>query len=190
MLEDTPARVVSAYLDASVTQDLQRDLSRARRSGGARSDSEWAFTSVRMETPQSAIGREPLRLAITYRCRAETPDARVRVSICHPNGTYLAAARSLDDGQSLHFSPTEEGLLRVELEVPPLLPGLYRISLGANAAGQRDLDVVPDALHFEVPPSRDGDPALAQPLGSLGVQLKARWELRRERPEAREGAHA
>ena len=179
VMDGSPARVVATYLDTAGSAQQHRDLTATPRPLVVPKHRPWEFTGVRIETPAAEIGHQPLRISLSYRCRESVEGLRIRLAICHPNGTNLVSSRSLDDGREFRFEAGASGRVRVEMAAPKLMPGIYVLSLTANLGGRQEVDQLPDAIQFEALPGAQpsaGGTGVEQRGGSLGLHLPARWE--------------
>ena len=168
---------MSAYLDSAGSAKQQNALADTPRPPWLGQRRAWEFTGVVIESPIGALAEDPLQISLSYRCHSDVDGVGIRVAICHPNGTFIATIHSTDDGTRFRFRAGESGEVRLVLESPRLEPGLYVLSLHADANGIGDLDSLMEALQFEVlaPAGDSAEPALATRGRSLGLRLDARW---------------
>jgi len=149
-----PSQMIGHYMAAGLEQDAgKRDL---RSHAGRRLGSETIIQAVALyaaSTEPTGVVRmgEPLVIHVAYAAdRAVRPVLSVAIKTVH--GVPIFSMSDRDAQQLAACSPSARGTVICEIPGIPLLPGNYLIDLAlGDAAG--DLDVIADAISFEVLPA-------------------------------------
>ena len=136
----------------------------------------WRFTHLRLKHgPEGLLDGQPIELEADYVSLRDQEEMSIALHIADLYNTKLVTCRSLDAGEKFSCSAGERGTLRISIPRPALPPGVYQIKLHALSGFNVYLDLLPDAMRFEILPSVSSD-YWAQTYSREGVRLPSQWE--------------
>jgi lipopolysaccharide transport system ATP-binding protein len=142
LMDGTAAEAVSAYLG---------DADKERASYWTRAESsEPGPLSIEAVTLE-LLGEQPrhtLRCQVRLRSHSYFPDAFVAVDIHDPLGAWLMQALPRIDPFISSTAPEQE--LVVEVELPPMIPGTYPVSVWLGSSLGSTLDWAKEIVQFDV----------------------------------------
>ena len=150
-----PARVIATYIERTGGNQTEngyrnlRDVSHRRGNGVARFVSARSVKMDGQTTSLLAYG-EPFIFQLELEATRRIDQLLIGFAITASDGTMVQCTETPDDHSNFAMEP---GLNTVECHVSPtlLVPGKYRISVGANVAmGNVDCDWVENALTLEI----------------------------------------
>lgn len=176
-MDGPPAETVGRYLRAGTSSDLSRDLTGVPRTGAHSRD--FALTHVRMLNATDGVMRykTPMEIELRYTCSKRLTDVVIGLVVKNFFGGQLIHCRSTDAGLKLSTKEHESGCVRIQVASQHLPPGQYVLTLAAFIPENHALDLVPDALPFdvEVDTTDIEDPWILNKAG-MGFRLPSTWQ--------------
>ncbi|HEY8966642.1 MAG TPA: ABC transporter ATP-binding protein [Candidatus Methylacidiphilales bacterium] len=165
--EGRSAAAWEADLDAIPREDLM----------GPDNGKYWRFTRVRLAHGEDGLrDRAPLEIELDYHSLRDQEEISVGLHVADLYGTRLITCRSLDNpGGKVACRAGERGTFRVTIPAPCLPPGVYQLKVHALSGLQVFLDLLPEAMRFEVSATPESD-YWAQTFRNEGLRLPSRWE--------------
>ncbi len=136
----------------------------------------WRFTGLRMGHGADGLYfGDTIKVELDYHSIRAQEDITLTLHVADNYGTKIITCRSIDAGVKLRCAAGEKGSVRLEIPNPGLPPGVYLLKVNAVSGLEVYLDLLPEAMRFEVISSSETD-YWTQASRQDGIRLPSRWE--------------
>ena len=151
VLDGTVEQAINRYLDAHQRNSVNGNLGPQ----GVADGSPIALAALTFNSGEPVVHRRPLSVALQFNVRQPVPAVGFGIGFCGLDGRRVVTLETDYDGTFFRFD--DRGDMVVEFRIPmlDLVPGRYRIDVGAFDGSHETFHYASDCATVEVLPNRD-----------------------------------
>ena len=137
LMDGAPRAVVDEYLQVAFSD---QEPAAQQQSDGPRPANCLGVSFAAFDSTAPVRTGYPMVASLRYQAATQIPDVIFRISFYWPSGYLCAQLTNESSGPRLNLEP---GTGTIEFQCPtfPVVPGLYRVDVGIETSGGREIDV-------------------------------------------------